>query len=327
MKAVLCRQYGPPESLTVEEIAAPQPGAGEALVAVKAASVNFPDVLIIQNKYQVKPPLPFSPGAEMAGVVQSVGAGVTNVKPGDRVLGLTTWGAFAEQCVADAKRLIPLPPKMDYATAASFLLTYGTSHHALRHRASTRAGETLLVLGAAGGVGIAAVEIGKILGLRVIACASSADKLAVCREHGADETIDYSKEDLRERVKSITGGKGVDIIYDPVGGALTEAALRASAWRARLLVIGFAGGEIPKIPLNLPLLMERDIIGVYWGEWLKHAPQEFADSLKELFAWYADGKLRPHISQRFPLERTAEALALMAARGAKGKIVIEIGNG
>ena len=327
MKAVLCRQYGPPESLAVEEVASPQPAAGEAVVSVRAASVNFPDVLIIQNKYQVKPPLPFSPGAEMAGVVKLVGAGVTHVRPGDRVLGLTTWGAFAEECLIEARRLIPLPTNMDYATAASFLLTYGTSHHALRHRVATRPGETLLVLGAAGGVGIAAIEVGKILDLRVIACASSADKLAVCREHGADETIDYAKEDLRERIKALTGGRGVDLIYDPVGGALTEAALRSSAWRARLLVIGFAGGEIPKIPLNLPLLMERDIVGVYWGEWLKRAPDEFAAALTELFAWYAQGRLRPHVATRFPLERAADALALMAARGAKGKIVIDIGAG
>ncbi|MDH4191330.1 MAG: NADPH:quinone oxidoreductase family protein, partial [Betaproteobacteria bacterium] len=261
------------------------------------------------------------------GVVKLVGAGVTHVRPGDRVLGLTTWGAFAEECLIEARRLIPLPTNMDYATAASFLLTYGTSHHALRHRVATRPGETLLVLGAAGGVGIAAIEVGKILDLRVIACASSADKLAVCREHGADETIDYAKEDLRERIKALTGGRGVDLIYDPVGGALTEAALRSSAWRARLLVIGFAGGEIPKIPLNLPLLMERDIVGVYWGEWLKRAPDEFAAALTELFAWYAQGRLRPHVATRFPLERAADALALMAARGAKGKIVIDIGAG
>ncbi len=321
MKAVLCRQYGPPESLTVEEIAAPQPGAGEALVAVKAASVNFPDVLIIQNKYQVKPPLPFSPGAEMAGVVHSVGAGVTNVKPGDRVLGLTTWGAFAEQCVADAKRLIPLPAKMDYATAASFLLTYGTSHHALRHRASTRPGETMLVLGAAGGVGIAAVEIGKILGLRVIACASSADKLAVCRTHGADETIDYAKQDLRERIKVLTAGRGVDIIYDPVGGALTEAALRSLGWGGRLLVIGFAAGEIPRIPLNLALLNARSILGVYWGDWSQRARAESAAQLARLGAAIAAGELRPVVSARLRLEDVPRGLEDLLARRVQGKLV------
>src|SRR5262245_53749364 len=231
MKAVLCREYGPPDSLVVEELASPRAGAGEVVVSVKAASVNFPDVLIIQNKYQFKPPLPFSPGSELAGVVKEVGAGVAGFKPGDRVIAFTTYGAFAEEVKSEAARLLPLPEGMDFATGAAFLLTYGTSDHALRDRAALRAGETLLVLGAAGGVGLAAIEIGKALGARVIACASSADKLAVCREHGADEGIDYTKEDLRERIKTLTGGKGIDVVYDAVGGPDTEPACRALASR------------------------------------------------------------------------------------------------
>lgn len=325
MKAVLCKQFGPPESLVVEEVAEPVAGKGQVVVAVKAASVNFPDVLIIRNKYQVKPPLPFSPGSEMAGVVKSLGEGVTGVKPGDRVIAFSAYGAFAEQVAVEAARLIPIPEGMDFVTAASFLLTYGTSHHALCDRANPKPGETLLVLGAAGGVGIAAIEIGKILGLRVIACASSDDKLAACREHGADETINYASEDLRERIKALTAGKGVDIIYDPVGGAYAEAALRSSNWRARFLVIGFAGGDIPKIPLNLPLLMERSIVGVYWGEWSRRTPQEFAAAVRELSGWFREGRLKPHVTATYPLEKAADAIGLLAERRVKGKVVVTMG--
>jgi NADPH2:quinone reductase len=323
MKAVRCKQFGPPETLVIEDLPSPRPGPGEVVVSVKAASVNFPDVLVIQNKYQVKATPPFTPGSEFAGVVKEIGAGVVQVKPGDRVLGAGSSGGFAEECLVPAgARLVPVPASMDFPTAASFLLTYGTSHHALCNRADAKPGETLLVLGAAGGVGLAAVEIGKILGLRVIAAASSGEKLAVCREHGADETIDYSSEDLRERIKALTGGKGVDLIYDPVGGAYTEAALRSSAWRARLLVVGFAAGDIPKIPLNLPLLMERSVVGVYWGEWSKRAPQEFAAAVKQLGEWFAERKLRPHISARYPLAEAARALRDMAERRVMGKVVL-----
>jgi NADPH2:quinone reductase len=325
MKAVLCKQFGPPESLVVEEVAEPAAGKGQVVVQVRAASVNFPDVLVIQNKYQVKPPLPFSPGSEMAGVVKSLGEGVTNVKPGDRVIAFSAYGAFAEQVAVEAARLIPIPEGMDFVTAAAFLLTYGTSHHALVNRADPKPGETLLVLGAAGGVGIAAIEIGRILGLRVIACASSDDKLAVCREHGADETINYASEDLRERIKALTAGKGVDIIYDPVGGTYAEAALRSSNWRARFLVIGFAGGDIPKIALNLPLLMERSIVGVYWGEWSRRTPQEFAAAVRELSGWFREGRLKPHVTATYPLEKAAEAIALLAGRKVKGKVVVTTG--
>ena len=322
MKALLCKQFGPPESLTVEEIPSPKAGPGEVVVTVKAASVNFPDVLIVQNKYQVKPPLPFSPGSEFAGVVKEIGDGVQHIKPGDRVIAFAGYGGFAEECLAPANRILPIPGNMDFVTAASFILTYGTSHHALKHRADTRPGETLLVLGAAGGVGIAAIEIGKVLGLQVIACASTEDKLAVCREHGADATINYATEDLREGIKRATGGRGVDVVYDAVGGPYAEAALRSSNWRARFLVIGFASGEIPKVPLNLPLLMERSIIGVYWGEWSKRTPAEFASAVRELGEWFMQGKLKPHVSSQYPLARAAEAMNELAGRRAKGKVVV-----
>jgi NADPH2:quinone reductase len=325
MKAVLCKQFGPPESLVVEDLPSPKAGAGEAVVSVKAASVNFPDVLIIQNKYQFKPPLPFSPGSEMAGVVKEVGEGVKGFKPGDRVIAFTTHGAFAEEVKVEAWRLVPIPEGMDFNSAAAFMLTYGTSDHALRDRAQLKAGETLLVLGAAGGVGIAAIEIGKALGARVIACASSADKLEVCRQHGADELINYSSEDMRERIKAYTGGKGVDVVYDPVGGPYSEPALRSTAWRGRFLVVGFAAGEIPKIPLNLTLLKGCSIVGVFWGDYTRREGEAFAASLGQLAAWFREGKLKPHVSQTFPLAQAVDALKLMAARKVKGKVVLTTG--
>ena len=322
MKAVLCTSYGPPDSLVVEDIASPVAGPGEAVITVKAASVNFPDVLIIENKYQLKPPLPFSPGSELAGIVKAVGDGVTHVKAGDRVMAITGYGAFAEEVKVDGKRLLPIPPAMDFTTAAAFGLTYGTSEHALVDRGALKAGETLLVLGAAGGVGLAAIEIGKILGARVIACASTDDKLAVCRAHGADETINYATEDLRERIKALTGGTGPDVVYDPVGGAYTEMALRSIAWRGRLLVVGFAAGDIPKIPLNLTLLKGCSIVGVFWGDWARREPTHFAEAMARLAGWHADGRLKPHVSETFPLERAADALKLMAARKVTGKVVL-----
>jgi len=325
VKAVLCKSFGPPESLVVEDVPSPAPGPGEVVLSVKAASVNFPDVLIIQNKYQFKPPLPFSPGSEMAGVVKSVGDGVTGFKPGDTVMAITTYGAFAEEVKTEARRLLPIPTGMEFATAAAFGLTYATSEHALCDRGALQAGETLLVLGAAGGVGLAAIEIGKILGARVIACASSDDKLAVCRAHGADDTINYATEDLRERIKAITGGKGADVVYDPVGGPYTEPALRSIAWRGRLLVVGFAAGEIPKIPLNLTLLKGCAIVGVFWGEFTKREPESFAAAMSKLSRWYGEGRLKPHISATLPLERASEALTLMAERKVKGKVVLTVG--
>ena len=324
MKAVLCKSFGPPESLVVEDIPSPTPGPGEAVIAVKAASVNFPDVLIIENKYQLKPPLPFSPGSELSGIVKEIGSGVTAFAPGDRVMAITGYGAFAEEVTTDARRMIAIPPGMDFATAAAFGLTYATSEHALVDRGALQEGETLLVLGAAGGVGLAAIEIGKILGARVIACASTDDKLLVCRQHGADDTINYATEDLRERIKALTHGAGVDVVYDPVGGAYTELALRSMAWRGRLLVIGFAAGDIPKIPLNLPLLKGLSIVGVFWGEWTRREPQNFAEAMARLGAWYAEGRLKPHVSATFPLDRAAEALTLMARRKVTGKVVLAV---
>ena len=322
MKAVVCKEFGPPDSLRIEELPSPRAGPGEAVISVKAASVNFPDVLIIQNKYQFKPPLPFSPGSELAGVVKEVGAGVAGFKPGDKVIAFTTYGAFAEEVKTEAARLLPLPEGMDFVAGAAFLLTYATSDHALRDRGALRAGETLLVLGAAGGVGLAAIEIGKALGARVIACASSEDKLAVCREHGADATINYATEDLRERIKALTDGRGVDVVYDPVGGPYSEPAFRSLAWRGRLLVVGFAAGDIPKLPLNLPLLKGASVVGVFWGDFARREPKQFADSVRQLGEWYRQGKLRPHVSQTFPLEKAADALNLMAARQVKGKVVL-----
>ena len=322
MKAVLCKQYGPPESLVVEELPSPKPGPGEVVVSVKAASVNFPDFLIIQNKYQFKPPLPFSPGSELAGVVKELGSGVTGWRAGDRVIAFTTYGAFAEEVKTEAGRLLRLPEGMDFVTGAAFLLTYATSEHALHDRGELQNGETLLVLGAAGGVGLAAIEIGKALGARVIACASTEDKLAVCREHGADATINYATEDLRERVKALTEGRGVDVVYDAVGGPYTEPAFRSLAWRGRLLVVGFAAGEIPKLPLNLPLLKGASVVGVFWGDFARREPQRFGESVAQLGRWYREGKLRPHVSQTLPLEKAAEAIMLLASRKAKGKIVL-----
>jgi len=308
----------------VEDVPPLAAGPGEVVIGVKAASVNFPDVLIIQNKYQVKPPLPFSPGSEVAGVVTSVGDGVTDLKAGDRVMAITGYGAFAEEVKTEARRALPLPAGMDFESAAAFGLTYATSEHALVDRGTLQAGETLLVLGAAGGVGLAAIEIGKILGARVIACASTDDKLAVCRAHGADETINYATEDFRERVKALTDGKGPDVIYDPVGGPYTEPALRSIAWRGRLLVVGFAAGEIPKIPLNLTLLKGCAIVGVFWGDWARREPAPFAEAMKRLEGWYAAGRLKPHISATFRLERAADAIALMASRKVTGKVVLTV---
>jgi NADPH2:quinone reductase len=324
MKAVVCRQFGPPESLVVEELPSPRAGAGEVVVSVRAASLNFPDVLIIQNKYQFKPPLPFSPGSELSGIVKEVGEGVKGHKPGDRVIAFTTYGAFAEEVKVDAGRLVPMPAGMIFESAAAFLLTYGTSDHALRDRAQLREGETLLVLGAAGGVGLAAIEIGKAIGAQVIACASSDEKLAVCRQHGADEGINYATQDMRERVKELTGGRGADVVYDAVGGPYSEPALRSTAWRGRFLVVGFAAGDIPRIPLNLALLKGCSIVGVFWGDFARREPKAFAESIGQLGAWFRAGKLKPHVSQTFPLAKAVEALQLMAGRKAKGKIVLTV---
>jgi len=322
MKALLCRQHGLPDSLVVDEIDDPVADAGEVVVDVRAAGVNFPDVLIIQNKYQAKPALPFAPGAEFSGVVSAVGSGVTDRRIGDRVIGSVTFGAFAEKVKLPASRTFKMPDSLDFERGAAFLLTYGTSYHALVDRAQLAAGETLLVLGAAGGVGLAAIEIGKALGARVIAAASSAEKLAVCREHGADEFIDYTSDDLRERLRAITGGRGPDVIYDPVGGALAEPAFRSIAWRGRYLVVGFAGGAIPALPWNLALLKGAAIVGVFWGDFLKREPQAAQADIRQLFAWYAEGKVKPAIDSVLPMSQVREAYARMGSRQVRGKVVL-----
>ena len=322
MRLLLCTQYGPPDLLEIRDVPSPAAGIDEVVIAVKAASLNFPDVLIIQNKYQFKPPLPFSPGNELAGVIKEVGPGVTRFKPGDRVMAFTSYGAFAEEVKLEASRVLPIPEGMSFDAAAALLVTYGTMDHALRDRGGVKAGETVLVLGAAGGIGIAAIEIAKALGARVIACASSDDKLAACREHGADETINYATDDLRERIKALTGNRGVDVIVDPVGGPYSEPALRSIAWRGRLLVVGFTAGEIPKIPLNLPLLKGCSIVGVFWGDFLRREPEAFAASVAQLGRWYADGKLKPHVSATFPLERAVAAFNLVSGRKAIGKVLL-----
>ncbi len=322
MKAVVCQSWGLPDTLTVQELPDPQAGPGQVVIDVKAAGVNFPDVLIIQGKYQFKPELPFVPGSEVAGVVRSVADDVTTFKPGDQVIAFTPTGGFGQQLVASAQALAPMPPGMDFETAAAITLTYGTSHHAVVDRAALKAGETMLVLGAAGGVGLAAIEIGKALGARIIACASTDEKLEVCKAHGADVLINYSREDLREAIKAATGGKGPDVIYDPVGGQYAEPAFRSIAWRGRYLVVGFANGEIPKLPLNLTLLKGASLVGVFWGEFAKREPKANLAGMRQLMGWLQEGKIKPHISGRYKLEETAQALNDMAARKVTGKIVI-----
>ncbi|MEO7030956.1 MAG: NADPH:quinone oxidoreductase family protein [Herbaspirillum sp.] len=323
MKAIMCNAWGLPDTLVVEERPEPQPGAGEVAIEVQAAGVNFPDVLIIQNKYQSKPELPFTPGSELAGTVRTLGAGVTHLKVGDRVIAFIGNGAFAQQVVANAAAVMPMPPGMDFDVAAAITLTYGTSHHAVVDRAQLKAGETMLVLGAAGGVGLAAIEIGKALGARVIAAASSDEKLAVCTAHGADATINYSTQDLRAAIKETTGGKGPDVIYDPVGGIYTEPAFRSIGWRGRYLVIGFANGEIPKLPLNLMLLKGASLVGVFWGEFARREPKANMAAMHQMMGWLAQGKIKPHISHRYALAETAQALNDMAARKVTGKVVIQ----
>jgi NADPH2:quinone reductase len=322
MRAVMCNDLGPLETLVVEERGAPQPGAGEVRVAVEAAGVNFPDVLIVQAKYQHKPPLPFSPGSEISGIVDAVGEGVASLKPGDAVLGVIGFGGFAEQAVAREEHLLRRPATMDPVTAAGFAMTYGTSMHALKQRASLKPGETLLVLGAGGGVGLAAVEIGAAMGARVIAAASSPEKLAIARAAGASDLIDYRKDSLRDRLKDLVGETGVDVVYDPVGGELFEQALRSTAWDGRVLVIGFASGTIPKAPANLPLLKGCAIVGVSLGGFRRRYPETNAANFAQLFAWHAEGRLKPHVSLTLPMSRAAEALTMLGSRSAIGKIVL-----
>ncbi len=320
MKAVLCKDWGPPDALVVEDIPSPAPGKGQLLVSVKASGVNFPDVLLIQNKYQFKPELPFSPGSEIAGVVRQAGEGVHGFMPGDRVMAHIRSGGYAEEVVVDEGLVAPVPADLDFTVAASYGLVYATAYHALKDRAGIKAGETLLVLGAAGGVGLAAVELGKLLGARVIACASSDEKLQTCKRFGAEVTINYEREDLREALKNLGGA--VDVALDPVGGKYSEPAVRAMAWKGRYLVVGFASGEIPKIPLNLALLKGCAIVGVFWGEFAKRERDLSAANLRELTAWLRAKKIKPLVSASYPLERAADALNDMMNRRVQGKVVL-----
>jgi NADPH2:quinone reductase len=322
MKAILCTRYCTPDELELADIPQPTAGPGEALVQVKAAALNFFDLLIIAGKYQVKPPFPFSPASEFAGVVESVGAGVTDIAVGDRVLGSTGHGTAREYIAVPAKQLVKIPEKLDFERAAGLTVTYGTTLYALRERAQLKSGETLAVLGASGGVGLAAVEIGKIMGARVIACASSAEKLDFARAHGADETVNYASEDLRGALKRLGGERGIDVVYDPVGGPYAEPAVRSLGWEGRYLVIGFAAGEIPKLPLNLVLLKSCDIRGVIWGAWVARNPQGQRALMTEIVRWCAEGKLSAHVHKVYPLAEIAAALKAIADRKVMGKIVL-----
>ena len=326
MRAVLCKAFGEPDSLMVEEIAAPPLRPGGARVAVHAAGVNFGDTLMVAGTYQEKPPFPFTPGFEIGGEVIEVAADVTGLKPGDRVMGTLPHGGYADEAVVAAADLTPIPAAMDYAVAAGFPVAYGTSHGALDWRARLHPGETLLVHGAAGGVGITAVEIGKAMGATVIATAGGAAKLAIAERHGADHLIDYSREDIRVRVKALTDGRGVDVVYDPVGGDAFDASLRSIAWEGRIVVIGFAGGNVPQIPANLVLVKNCDIIGFYWGSYRKRKPALVRDSYQQLFRWFGEGKLKPHVSERFDLADVAEAFRALRTRRSTGKVVLTTGR-
>jgi NADPH:quinone reductase len=322
MRAILCTHFGTPDDLELADIPPPSAGPGEAVVRIKAAALNFFDLLIIAGKYQHKPPFPFSPGSEFAGIVESVGVGVKDVVPGDRVLGSTGWGAARESIATGVDRLVKLAENLDFDRAAGLTVTYGTTLYGLRERGKLKPGETLVVLGASGGVGLAGIEIGKIMGARIIACASSEEKLAFARSHGADETVNYASEDLREALKRLGGARGIDVVYDPVGGGYAEPALRSLGWEGRYLVIGFAAGEIPKIPLNLVLLKSCDIRGVLWGGWMMRDPHGQRALMNDIAQWCAEDKLSAHVHAVYPLAETANALRAIADRKVMGKIVL-----
>jgi len=322
MKAVLCTHFGTANELELKDIPPPVAGPGEALVRVKAAALNFFDTLIIAGTYQQKPPFPFSPAAEFAGIVESVGAGVTDIAPGDRVMGYLGWGAAREYVAVAAQQLVKLPADLSLEHAAGLTVTYGTTLYALRERAALKPGETLVALGASGGTGLAAIELGKVLGARVIACASSDEKLAFARDHGADAAVNYASEDLRDALKKLGGEHGVDVVYDPVGGRYAEPAVRSLAWQGRYLVVGFAAGDIPKLPLNLVLLKSCDIRGVFWGAWTKREPRAQRALMTEIVTWCAQGKLSAHVHAVYPLAEIATALGAIADRKVMGKIVL-----
>jgi NADPH2:quinone reductase len=322
MKALLCTRHGTPDDLELTDIADPIPGPGEAVVRISSAALNFFDTLIIAGKYQVKPEMPFSPAAEFAGTVEAIGSGVRGLKSGDRVLGFAGHGAARERIALATERLVKIPDGVDFDRAAGLCVTYGTTLHALKDRAHLKPTDTLAVLGASGGVGLAAVELGKLMGARVIACASSAEKVAFACEHGADDGIDYGKDDLKEALRRVTEGRGADVIYDPVGGAYTEAALRSIAWQGRFLVIGFAAGDIPKLPLNLVLLKGCDVLGVFWGSWIERDPAGHRANTEQLLDWVAQGKLSSHVHAVYPLAQAPEALKAIAGRKVMGKVIL-----
>jgi NADPH:quinone reductase len=322
MKALLCREFAGLEQLKVEDVPSPVAGEGQVVVTVKVASLNYPDALMVQGKYQFKPPLPFTPGSELAGVVKAVGPGVTKIKVGQNVLVLPSRGAFAEEVLANEAQVTPLAAGVDMAAAAGMPMTYGTCYHGLKDRGQLKAGETLLVLGAGGGIGVAAVELGKLMGATVIAAASSAEKLAAAQSRGADHLINYATDDLRARLKEIVGDKGVDVVLDPVGGAYTEPALRSTGWNGRFLVVGFAAGEIPKIPINLTLLKGNALVGVFWGEFMKRQPKDGQAEMAQLVQWLEQGKIKPLVSQQFKLNDAKAALEAVYTRKATGKIVL-----
>ena len=326
MKAILCTRFGLPDQLIYTETKTPVPGEDEVLIAVKACSVNFPDILIIQNKYQFKPELPFSPGGEVSGLVEAVGTKVKNLKKGQRVLALCGWGGFAEKVVVKADRIFPIPPDLDYLTAASTLYTFGTAYHALKDRAILQAGETLLVLGASGGVGLAAVELGKAMGAKVIAAASTAEKLSICQAKGADELINYEQENLKERIKEITKEKGVDVVLDVVGGKYAEPALRGMAWKGRYLVVGFAAGDIPQLPLNLVLLKGCAVMGVFWGRFSQEEPNKNQQNIMELLSMIQSDKISQHIHKVYDLESAPNALQELLDRKVMGKAIVKVGD-
>ena len=322
MHAWLCENPVGVDALTWKEIATPQPKIGEVLVEIKAASLNFPDLLIVQNKYQIKPALPFVPGSEYAGIVQAVGEGVRHLQPGQHVACLSGTGGFGTHTIANAKLCMPLPEGFTFVDAAAFIMTYATSHHALLDRARLQAGETVLVLGAAGGVGTAAIQIAKAAGARVIAAASTDEKCGLCTSLGADATINYSRENLRDAIKTLTNGNGPDVIYDPVGGEFAEPAFRSIAWRGRYLVVGFAAGPIPSLPLNLALLKGASVVGVFWGDFARREPEANAAMMTELAKWYGSGKIKPVIDRTMPMADLKAAYAHMGSRGVKGKLVM-----
>ena len=322
MKAIICSQWCEPEDLVLGDLPDPVAGPGEVVIAIKAAALNFFDILMIQGKYQTKPPFPFSPAAEISGVVESVGPGVTDFKVGDRVISSVGHNGAREKVAAPAAATMKIPDGLDFDRAAGLIIIYATALHALQDRANPKPGETMVVLGAAGGTGLAAIEIGKLLGLRVVACASSDEKLAFCKKYGADVLFNYAKEDLKDGLKKIGGAKGIDIVFDPVGGDFTEPALRALGWEGRLLVIGFASGPIPRIPLNLALLKSCDIRGVFWGAFDKKFPEQSNANFSKIIQWAAEGKISSHVHATFPLAKTAEALKVLSSRQAMGKVIL-----